>query len=336
MKPLDELKASIEADSDAAVSAEAAPLQNAIDRNDRSEVLTALRTLEARLESRAAIDRHREKLREAKYAVGYAMDDVDTFAEGALDSAGSMMKPVVDAVKTNVPGAEATLASVKPSVDSMKEAFAKLPTSLRLPILGTVIAAGSYVVSYPVKWIGKLIGFVSEKGEKALEGVAEKMKQAGKIAMVGGGVLGLASFFGRKYNEGAFDPALESVGVSPRTDTPETAPVAGPTYSFEQLSAGVTIDGKNVKILAAGPTVEVQGRNWKVNMPGLVSFGSASMENGDLTVSGTVGGIIPASKRFGAETVKKIVNTLATTSEARVPVTDDRGHEIGAEFALAA
>ena len=51
MKPLDELRASIEKDTNTSVQAEASPLKDVIDRKDRTEVMTALRTLEARLES---------------------------------------------------------------------------------------------------------------------------------------------------------------------------------------------------------------------------------------------------------------------------------------------
>lgn len=209
-KPLEALRASIEADTDTKVQETAAPLQEAIDRNDRSVVMTALRTLESRLESLAAVERHREKLREAKYAVGFAMDDVDTALTGAADiTKRTVVDPVVELARNTIPGAPAAMDAMQPTVDSVRDAYAKLPTAMRLPILGAVMAGGSWLASFPVKWMGKLVGLVSSRGQSAMETFAERMKSAGKIALVGGGILGAASTVTNLHREGAFDGAIE-------------------------------------------------------------------------------------------------------------------------------
>jgi hypothetical protein len=172
--------------------------------------MTALLSLEARLESLDAIERHRTKLQEAKYAIGYVTDDIDTAVSGALDTAKTtVVDPLLNTIKTHVPGAQAAMDGMKPTVDGMKDAYAKLPTAIRLPILGAIVAGGAWLGSYPIKWLGKLVGFVSKNGKKSLETLADTMKKTGKVAFVGGGFLSLASFFGSLHRKGTFDPALE-------------------------------------------------------------------------------------------------------------------------------
>ncbi len=209
-KPLEALKASIQADTDTQVQETAVPLQEAIDKNDRGTVMTALRTLESRLESLAAVERHREKLRDAKYAVGYVTDDIDTAVTGTVDLAKrTVVDPMADLARSNIPGAAAAMDSMKPAMDSMKETYAKLPTAMRLPILGAVVAGGSWLASFPVKWFGKLVGLVSSKGQAAVETFADRMKTAGKVALVGGGILGAASTIETLHRDGTFDGALD-------------------------------------------------------------------------------------------------------------------------------
>lgn len=205
---LGELKKSIE--DDPKVKGEAPLLQVAIDKNNRTEVMTALRSLEARLESLAAIDRHRTKLQEAKYAIGYVTDDIDTAVSGALDTTKkTVIDPLLSTITTHVPGAQKAIDGMKPTVDGMKDAYAKLPTALRLPVLGAIVAGGAWLGSYPLQWLGKLVGFVSKNGGQSLEALAGTMKKTGKKGFIGGGFLGLASFFGSLHRKGTFDPALD-------------------------------------------------------------------------------------------------------------------------------
>lgn len=337
---LDELRDSIRTDTDAKVQAEAVPLQNAIDRNDRAEVMTALRTLEVRLESLAAVDRHREKLKQAKSAIGYVTDSIDTAVGTGIDAVkGVTVDPVVRAITSGVPGAADAMKAAQPSIDAAKEAYAKLPTALRLPILGAVIAGGSWLASFPVKWLGKLVGYVSENGEKAIETLADSMKTAGKIAFVGGFGLGAASFVGGKYREGAFDPTIEAIKGKPGAPAPAPAtkpPAApgstlekdpsAPTYTNEQLFAGVNIEGTNVKVVD-GNTIEVAGEQWTFgnSFAGNMLKNASVGDGGILTVNASVL-YFPKTDSFTWKTVKTMVRTLATATTDTVPVIGNDGN----------
>lgn len=226
---LDELRASIAADGDPQVIDGVAPLQEAIDQNDRTAVMMALRSLEARLETLKAVERHREKLRRAKLAVGYVTDDIDTAVSGTADLAKrTVVDPLVDVARSRIPGAAAAIDSVKPTTDAMRDAYAKLPTAMRLPILGAVVAGGSWLASFPVKWIGRLVGLVNKEAQDAMESFAEHMRDAGKVALIAGGVLGAARLLGDAHRQGAFDSTLDRLRSTPAASADAVAPPSEP------------------------------------------------------------------------------------------------------------
>ncbi len=166
---LNDLFLSIQNDPDAKVQKEAGALQLAIKKNDRTEAMTALRVLETSLDRLSAIERHRKQLMEAKLSVGSMLDDIDTHVNNAASTVHpTVIKPVLDAMKKNVPGAGAVISAPEPTAQALQEAYAKLPTALRLPVAGTVIAGGAYLASYPVKWLGKVIGYISTNAGKTL------------------------------------------------------------------------------------------------------------------------------------------------------------------------
>jgi len=357
--PLDALKASIQSDASPDVQAEVEPLQEAIDQNDRKEVMTALRTLESRLESMSAVEQHREKLREAKYAVGSMLDDVDSIASHAVDTAKSYtIDPLVDAAKTYVPGASDAIDAMKPSVDSMKEAYAKLPTALRLPVLGAAVAGTAWIASYPVKWLGKLVGYVSPKGQKVLEDAAKGMKTAGKIAFGGGILASIVGMLGTKYQEGAFDATLDKMKstydsakdavmpaatpdaaasppvappAAPAPDVapiappvaPSVAPTAAPSYTFNDLKSEVNIDGKKVQLLADVPAIVINKKQWKIKLPRGATLTNAHIDNGALTVEGKL--FFTKKITLSEDNLKKTLNELANTTESKVAMKDEKG-----------
>lgn len=383
-QPLDALKASIQSDASPDVQAELNPLQEAIEKNDRGEVMTALRTLESRLESLSAVEQHREKLREAKYAVGNMLDDFNSIADHAVDTAKSYINPIIDASKPYVPGASGAIDTMKPSVDSMKEAYAKLPTALRLPVLGAAVAGTAWLASYPVKWFGKLVGYVSPKGQKAFEDAAKGMKKAGVIVFGGGVLASIVGMLGNKYQEGAFDSTLDAMKstydsakdkimpaatpdavdpsvtppaapaptptpapapsatapVAPATAPSAAAPVAPPVApsvappatlnrSFDELKAGVTIDGKNVRLLD-GPKIVVGTKTWNIKLPRGAKLLDAHIDHGSLIVEG---GRWPISQKItlSENSVKRTLDELATTTLRTVAMTNDDGSPVTPE-----
>lgn len=286
-KTLEELRASLETDKREVVRNQIGALQSAIDSHDQNQMIGALNTLEQRLREHIAIDEHRQKLEAAKLAVGHITDNLATRGEQAVRTI--VKDNIVDPVAGLIPGGK---EAVDATITTVADQYAKLPTYLKLPALGAVIGASSYLLSYPTKWLGWVVGLVSKDGKQSLESLAKVMQSSGKLAVMGGIGLGVASGIGQlQRNTGFADPLLEGMkstgnaiggaatsagtaisstvtGAPPPTPDPN-APAVVPRQNFDELTKGVDFEGYTVKLQTGFggffPTLTIDDIKWKIN-----------------------------------------------------------------------
>lgn len=327
------LKDSISADTKTEVKDESTKLQATIDKKDSTGVLIELQALEARLESLNAVEAHRGLLREAKLAMGGTIDDIGTRIEQGVDLVQDhVIKPVI----TALPGGETVLNATKPMVDKTKEYYASLPTALRLPVLGAAIGASTFLASYIVKGFGKAVGWFSPNKGQSIENAATKMEKTGITAFFGGIGIFAGMYTYGKYKDGAFDSTLESLKANPTNATeayendpqaaasptadpstgpaaPQEQPLAGVTFTHEELKSPHVIDGKTVQLLD-GPVLEVNGNKWNMTLPSAASFKDARMENGSLIINASIGFVPVGETPVPPAGVISLLNTLASST----------------------